>query len=181
MQTLRSLQLLATVVLLVSLYSNDKFIAMAQLYQDVDLEFEADGTTHSETVHVSDGGDHVLYTDIIDGFEVLLIHEKGLVLMKNMTSAECFFAPLDNLPPTTMRGKFRPIYLTTDTESTASINFHKGNLIPDQFLQAALGPGIGSHCFHLPSYWLEKDEENPKEKEKRFFFIFGIIFINIFW
>ncbi|WP_187787981.1 hypothetical protein, partial [Salmonella sp. S146_54837] len=126
--------------------------------QDVDLEFEVDGTNHSEVVHVSNGGNHITYTDLIDGFEVVLLREKGLALMKNINTSECFFTLLENLPPMTKDGKYRPLYVVEtanepeENDNIETLIFHKNDHIPDQFLQASLGPYIGSHCTGMQSY-----------------------------
>lgn len=131
--------------------------------KEVTVEFNYQETSITEVVKVEDNRQFVTITDIKDGFIVTLDYKRGIAVVKNTSSSDCFFTRLENFPEyqTEDMDNLRPILVeevdempeTNHTEET--VNLRRSEVIPWEYVQVTSDPYIAGQCTDATSYWLQ--------------------------
>lgn len=148
-------------ILFVAVTAWTVFTARAQILTlESNLTFNMDGINHHETRKVE--GDTVTLTDEVDGFIVTLDYDRGIFMIKNVTSQTCFFSQLENIPVT--KDQEIPIFVQEVTEN--SVLEHRGQnadvlqfkpvaKLPFSYVLLTNEKKVSQKCISQSSYWLE--------------------------
>ncbi|KAJ8038457.1 hypothetical protein HOLleu_15888 [Holothuria leucospilota] len=143
--------------------SNDSSQSYLKESKEATVEFSYKEESHTEIVKVEGHGQVVTVTDVKDGFIVTLDYKRGIAVVKNTSSSQCFFTRLENFPEfqTEDMDNLRPILVeevnempqTPHTEET--VNLRRSDIIPWDYVQVTSDPSIAGQCIDATSYWLQ--------------------------
>ncbi|KAJ8038466.1 hypothetical protein HOLleu_15901 [Holothuria leucospilota] len=144
--------------------------------EDAVVNFDMSGKRHEEQVSVRNGGQLVTISDTEDGFSVILDYKDGIAVVKNTSSLECYFFPIEKFPEyqTSDMESLKPVVVqsngenpvknTGDEKSVTSLV--KSGVIPWEFIKTTSDPTVAESCVDSTSYWLEGASESHVQKRQ---------------
>lgn len=143
---------------------------------DAVVKFDMGGKSHEEQVSVKNGGQLVTIDDTDDGFTVILDYSDGIAVVKNTSSLECYFLPVDKFPDynTDDMGSLTPVIVQNKTQANDEnmrdvkpvASFVKSDIIPSEFMKTISDPSIAHQCGDSTSYWLTEAREKSVQKRQ---------------
>ncbi|KAJ8038458.1 hypothetical protein HOLleu_15889 [Holothuria leucospilota] len=129
--------------------------------KEVLVQFYYEGKLRSEVITKDEDQNLVTIVDRNTGFIVTQDYDRGIALIKNTTSSDCFFTHLGYIQTTDMR-TLTPIVFEEVANATSplssndeAVNLVRSDVIPPEYVQVSNRPAISKQCVDSTSYWLK--------------------------